>query len=594
MESGDLEKELVELWRRVRSAEEEDFLPPPADYPAFQGSYAARRYEVDLVELREALEARERTVGSLKARLTASEAELIKLRQKLEREQDLFLEQMTKASTALEDAQRSISAGRDERRLEAAESQKRFAEEVAAERSRAAEEVAAAKRGLEAAEAKAREERARWEQLQTYWKNLEKKWHEREAHQTAKASALEAEAKRLRQAAEAADREKRQISDRFKQFETNLDASEAQLLAERKSSTESRDALGNASAKVSELEGRLKEQQAAWEEERRQWREMWDREHHAWETQRQEFESWEEKLRREREEWLEKLHAKEAEEVENAARLADVLKNMANAAQSAASSAGAWSEAGARSSADRSGRPLVILAAAIAAGFTVWTGWWVFGRAHLSLQSEHSIALRRPTALAASPDTLWFAEWDGGIVSAPASDPGRPGRRVELPFPTHPLSLEWTKEALWALDAASAGVLRLDPAEPSRQLGERLIPSAGVAAAAAFDGRELWTYDAASKLFWRQILGGGPARSLQAPEGLWPSSLEWVGSELWAYDAKSGLLWRLQPGEDRFHVRERLPLPDRPLAASAVGRTLWTLGSAGGDRYSVRRYKVWP
>ena len=104
-----------------------------------------------------------------------------------------------------------------------------------------------------------------------------------------------------------------------------LDLQELQALAARRQ--ESEDERVQAIEKISEVEGHCEELSRIWEEERRQWRELWDRERSAWEIQRLEISAREENLRKEREAWRADISAKDQVQVEFAEQLARNLRD---------------------------------------------------------------------------------------------------------------------------------------------------------------------------------------------------------------------------------------------------------------------------
>jgi hypothetical protein len=87
------------------------------------------------------------------------------------------------------------------------------------------------------------------------------------------------------------------------------------------------------------------------------------------------------------------------------------------------------------------------------------------------------------------------------------------------------------------LDAAQARLIRHSTVSAERVLASR--PSPGPAPTAlAFDGRTVWSYDAADRMLTRHGGDDAPAQDFALPDDAVPNAMAWVNDCLWVSDAK--------------------------------------------------------
>lgn len=385
----------------------------------------------------------------------------------------------------------------------------------------------------------------------------------------------------------------------------------AELLSERKNRRDDDAKRKDLEAQIKDLTGRLADAKANWDAERTQWRELWDRERSVWETHRQEFAVWEERLRSEREAWTMKMREQESKGVENAAGIANILKETSQ-----------WSErvtqvlklyalkgvelptvfvsSGPDTAFVKTRRNVsrafgLGLAALLLLAGAAWQlhGWRA--RAHYTLLSAAPLDLPNPSGLAVTADGVWLADWNRGLVlrdakdlsvlrllPAPAGEPLRPG------------ALGSSDGGLWTLDMAQLRYARQDYKD-GRVLESAKTPGPAPQGA-AWDGYNLWAFDAASGLLYKYGLDpkAGVSATYRLPGLKSLAAMQWHAGRLWTLDAANKLR-RYAPVEGGFRLVSEQTFGKRQAAAFWVdGNTLWSVEKAGelGGGYELKRYSL--
>ncbi|HCC48639.1 MAG TPA: hypothetical protein DEQ38_11080 [Elusimicrobia bacterium] len=385
----------------------------------------------------------------------------------------------------------------------------------------------------------------------------------------------------------------------------------SELLSERKNRRDDAAKMKDLEGQVKDLTGRLDAAKANWDAERTQWRELWDRERSVWETHRQEFAVWEERLRSEREAWTMKMREQESKGVENAAGLANVLKESSQ-----------WSEKvtqvlklyalkgvelpsvfvsaspdqkfiGARKSVTRA------LALGLAGLMLLSVAGWQFysyrAKAHYKLLSSVPLDLANPSGLAVTSEGLWVADWNKGlalkdikdystlrVLPAPAGTPLRPG------------ALTASDGGLWTLDMAQLRYARQNSKDGS--LAEAVKTPGPAPQGAAWDGYSLWAFDASSGLLYKYGLdpasGAAATYTLDGVKTL--ACMQWFDGQLWVLDGKN-VLRRYALEEKGFDLVSSQPFgKGRASSFWAGGGSLWTIEKAGelAGGYELKKYSL--
>ena len=263
----ELGKEIDRLWAKVSASSlegAEAFAPSPVFEPAGATGVAWEAVEILKRQRRkesrawaEMMEAREGAIGSLKERQALLEAELRDLRRKAETNESWVVQKTLEAGEQVD----AVFAEREAER-------RRFQEEAGALEAlleKSQERIAALEESLQAREAQ---------------------WAERARRQMDDAARLQdfAESRR-RESLQAAEEAKR-ASETVREARNALEKTLAELLRERRSREESEKERDRAAKRVGELEAHLQELSRIWEEERRQWGQLWERGKEAKEAER--------------------------------------------------------------------------------------------------------------------------------------------------------------------------------------------------------------------------------------------------------------------------------------------------------------------
>jgi len=385
----------------------------------------------------------------------------------------------------------------------------------------------------------------------------------------------------------------------------------AELLNERKNRRDDQVKMKDLESKIKDLTGNLENSKLNWDAERAQWREMWDRERSVWETHRQEFAVWEERLRSEREAWTMKMREQESKGVENAAGLANVLKESSQWSEKVTQVLKLYALKGVElpsvfvSAGPDQGfmraRKNVSRALALGlAGLLLMSGaaWQLYAwraKAHYKLLSSAPLDMPNPSGLAVTKDGLWLADWNKGlalkdakdlstlrVLPSPAGEPLRPG------------ALSASDSGLWTLDMAQLRYVRQGYADGG--ITESVKTPGAAPQGAAWDGYSLWTFDASSGLLYKYGLDPASGASATYPlEGVKSLvCMQWAGGQLWTLDSRN-VLRRHALKEGFFKEVSSQTFGKKRAAAFWVeGKTFWTIEKAGelSGGYELKRYSL--
>ncbi|HAH06535.1 MAG TPA: hypothetical protein DCM05_08415 [Elusimicrobia bacterium] len=611
MDSSELQKQLDGLWERVTNGMPVQGPPAEASFPfAPQASSPAplpsdppsltrdaqretqelmrRRQEEQADELRRLVETKDASLRDLRARLDAGEKELALLRRRTQREDALVYQQVVETAARLEQAQGALQA-----------QQSRFADE-----ERALRGLLDQARGQLAAET-------------GRWRSLERQWNEREQQYLLDMQELRSLAERCQQDSGRQEDRARKAENGLKEAKTAVEKTLAELLQERHDRQNAEKQLSDALGKVHEGEERLQQLRNVWEEERKQWQELWDRERSTWEGQRQELAGWEERLRKERETWHAGLQQMESKETHYAERMADILRTSSEAGEKVAGFMRTLSERKPPAEAPapavavvRPSRPwpkiLAGAAFALALAAAVPAHRYLT-RLKIVPAASSPMAVESPTAMAYDGSLLWVCDWHGEFTSLDPQDPSRVVERVKAPARIgkyRPVALAMSGDALYSLDAAQGRVVRHAIGRPSDV--KALWPSPGPAPAVlAHDGKNLWSYDAVTRTFYRHLTEGADAvaENFRAELEVVPTAMAWRDGELWVYDSKGKQMVVFGLRGHALEPRKAAAFPAPALSLTMVfapsdkGRSaleLWALSPAGADSPAptLRRFRA--
>jgi len=385
----------------------------------------------------------------------------------------------------------------------------------------------------------------------------------------------------------------------------------AELLGERKNRRDDQAKMKDLEAKVKDLTGTLESSKATWDAERVQWKEMWDRERSVWETHRQEFAVWEERLRSEREAWTMKMREQESKGVENATGLANVLKESSQWSEKVTQVLKLYALKGVElpsvfvspgpDTAFVRARSSVARALALTlAGLLLMSGaaWQLHAwraKAHYKLLASAPIDLPNPSGLAVTKDGVWLADWSRGlalkdakdfatlrVLPSPAGEPFRPG------------ALSASDGGLWTLDMAQLRYARQDYKDG--RIIETVKTPGPAPQGAAWDGYNLWAFDAASGLVYKYALdpkaGASATYALPGVKNL--LCMQWAGGRLWTLDGDN-VLRRYAFADGAFKKISSQSFGKNKAAAFwADGALLWTVEKAGelAGGFELKRYSL--
>jgi len=555
----DLHKEISRLWDKVGSASASpaDPLPPPSVSVATANEVAwetvamlKSQYRRQEQRANELLEAREQALRALKQRQAILETELGSLRQRLRADDELVVAEVLDVGARLEAAQKALA---DERAAHEAE-----------------------RRDLKALVDAARESAGA---QNARWREEERRWEKKEQQYLLDLQELQALAARRQEDCRRADDSTRRLSESLQEAKGALEKTLAELLRERRVRQESEGERAKAVKKIAEVEAHFEELSRIWEGERGQWRELWDRERSAWETQRLEFSAWEENLRKEREAWHADISAKDQAQVKFTEQLTRNLRDTSATSEKLAAVMGRIAEI--------EGRPPVVvrndpwqprrpslarrLAPALAAaGLLLAAAWprgrWLTGWSLKPLETR-AFALDNPTALASDGARLWVSDWKGTLEAFDPADLRAPARSVRVSGlgVYRPVSLALGRERFYTLDAAQARIVRHQPQDPASVLYAKPAPGPAPTAL-AWDGAALWSYDAVNKSLYRHGADESDAKAYPLEADVVPTVMQWLGGRLWLFDSRGRRLMAFDFANDVF-----APVCAVALDESAVG-----------------------
>ncbi len=392
-----------------------------------------------------------------------------------------------------------------------------------------------------------------------------------------------------------------------------------ELLSERKAKSDAEADKQRLSTQIKDLESRIEGLNANWEAERKEWRELWDRERSVWETHRQEFAAWEERLRSERQAWHEKLRGEEQKEVEYASQWTNILKEASQwshrmaqvlkifAMKGAAFPMGLVSEPVSRTVKRASRRAIAVAAVSIVAigVLAFWTHDYR-SRIHIALAAEYPLDLPNPTAMLSTGDGIWIADWEEGLTFRDKNDIGRTlgtmGQFVDEPF--RPAAIALDLDCLWILDMAQLRFLKRSM--ETGKIFETVVTPGPAPAGLAHDGKNLWSFDAATGLVYRFAMDpkNGVEASFHLPDTESPLAMQWALSRtaepggtdnLWLLDTNGGLK-RMALKDGSFKTVSSQEIGTGVLSFSVQGKVLWTLErrekGLPGSNFMVRKYDL--
>lgn len=430
--------------------------------------------------------------------------------------------------------------------------------------------------------------------------------------------ALRAERDEARRKADAASVEKADLADRAAGLQAKLaDSKEAvektlaELLSERKNRRDDAAKMRDLETRIKDLSGSLESTKLNWDAERAQWREMWDRERSVWETHRQEFAVWEERLRSEREAWTLKMREAESKGVEHAAGLANVLKESSQWSEKVTQILKLYAVKGvelpsvfvsagpdqnflkARRSVTRA---LALgLAGLMLLSVAAWQTYEWRAKVHYKPLSAAPLDLAHPAGLAVTREGVWLADWDRGLLLKDAKDYAT--LRALAPAAGEPMragALSAYDGGLWTLDMAQLRYARQDGRDG--RLLETVKTPGPAPQGAAWDGYNLWAFDAASGLLYKYGLDpkAGPSATYRLEGVKSLASMQWYNGKLWVLDG-ANVLSRHEQRDGVFRRVSSQRFGARQAAAFwAEGNTLWTVEKAGdlGGGYELKRYAL--
>jgi len=326
-----------------------------------------------------------------------------------------------------------------------------------------------------------------------------------------------------------------------------------ELFSERKSRQDAEDKIKALEKNTKELSAELEAAKTNRDAERTQWRELWDRERPVWETQ----------------------HA---------------LKGVRLPWTFISSSVCA-------SAASKKAFTRVTAAALVSVLIMASGAWWLYNfraKARLKFICGYALDAASPSGLAVSKDGLWVADWNKGLMLMDNKDLSTlkvfNGAGGGGPF--RPAALAAAVDGLWALDMAQLRFVKKDFKDGAAL--ESVKTPCPAPQALAWDGYNLWSFDAASGLLYRYCLDpkAGVSAGFEIPGLKNLLSMQWRGSELWTLDSRS-ILTRRSFKDGAFSLISSQKLKNPALAFWAEGADFWTVEKAGTlGGYELRKYAL--
>lgn len=577
MENNEIDRQLNELWRKASGKE---YVPElPVSSSRFTEShietvqFLKNNFSKAESDWKRLLEVKESNIRDLSAQLDETRAHLGELKQYYQEAREKAISEELSTALNLEESGKML------------EVQKRSH----------AREVALLKEVLERTKIEMTSLSGRLEVLRTERDEWRKKFTE---------SAVERSS--LKDAASGLEHK---LGDAKEAVEKTL----SELLAERRARTDAEKKIKESEKKAAELDSQLSNAKANWDAERKEWRELWDRERSVWETHRQEFAVWETRLRSEREAWSARLKEEETKGIDYAAGLANTLKESSQWSEKVTQILKLYALKGVQlpsvfvPPADTAVaarwrlKSVSRLAALALSGLMLMGGlaWWLYdyrAKAHFSLLSRAVLDAPNAAGLAVSKDGFWLADWDKGLVLKDLKDlvtlrvlNGAAGE------PFRPAAVAAFDGGVWALDLAQLRFIKKDLRDGGTL--ESVKTPGPAPQGVAWDGYNLWSFDAATGLLYRYGLdpSGGVEASFELPGLHSLAAMQWTGAELWTLDARNVLRrYVLENGAFRSVSSQKLKVPS--IAFWAGKDYFWTLeksGTMGGleiGKYKLKTY----
>ena len=575
MESKDLDRQMNEMWKKVAGS---DYVPEPSPLPhdMRQSNMETMRFLRDNFskaegEWKSLVAAKDAQLRDLNAQLDETKAHLTEVKQHYQEAREKTLNEEMATALNLEES----------------------AKIIAAQKKNHAREITLLKEILE---------RTKVEMV-----SLQER-----------IDAIRTERDEIRRKSDGLAVEKADLADARAGLEAKIgDSKEAvertlsELLSERKSRRDDQVKMRDLEGQIKDLTGRLESAKTNWDAERTQWRELWDRERSVWETHRQEFAVWEERLRSEREAWTLKMREEESKGVANAAGIANILKESSQWTEKVTQVLKLYAVKGVElpsvfvsASPDKGfikARRNVTRALAIGlAGLLLMSGaaWQLYSwraKAHYKLTASVPIDLPNPSGLTVNADGIWLADWNKGLALKDAKDFATL-RVLPAPdgTPLRPAALSAASGGLWLLDMAQLRYARQDYKDG--KITESAKTPGPAPQGAAWDGYNLWAFDASSGLLYKYGLDpkGGASASYQL-EGLKSLvCMQWSGGQLWTLDSRN-MLRRYAFKDGAFVTVSSQVFGKKQAAAFWVdGASLWTVEKAGelAGGYELKRYDL--
>ncbi|MDE2291870.1 MAG: hypothetical protein KGL53_07290, partial [Elusimicrobia bacterium] len=251
-------------------------------------------------------------------------------------------------------------------------------------------------------------------------------------------------------------------------------------------------------------------------------------------------------------------------------------------------------------------RVAAALAGALAMAVAVVPVWRSLHKLGFTLASAHTLPVQRPTAIAFDGASLWVAEWNGTLTAFDPNDPAQPLKQVpiEISKPFHPAAVGIWGDKMYTLDAAQGRILRQSLDRPEKV--EDAWPTPGPAPVAlAHDGRNLWSYDAATRLLYKHLGEGSESQVEAFKVGMDAvlTTMRWYKGELWAWDAKGKQIVVLKRSGNEFDPVQSAPLPvgvasllltvrADPKAEGTQHLEMWALTTGADGSTSLSKYLV--
>jgi len=318
------------------------------------------------------------------------------------------------------------------------------------------------------------------------------------------------------------------------------------LLEERKKGAELSKKVNELENKISSLNKELDNTRLNWDAERKEWRELWERERSVWETHRQEFAVWEERLRSEREAWLERLKKEEEKGVDYAGNIARILEDTSKWSEKVTQILKLYASKGVQlpqvfvmpetiKSKTSSTFRKILAMASISIALLSSGIWWAYDystKLHLSLSHSSQLEGGKYTGIIPFSNGYALSTWADGLIFV--SQDGKVEKRIS-DFSGHKLKISAITSAngyIWALDMAQLRFVKIDP-ESGKIIS--WVKTAGPAPQGlAFDGFNLWSFDAATGLMYKYSLNTEISGIITYNIGSLKSAdaLQWNGNDL--------------------------------------------------------------